>query len=819
MIERKKVQESGMVQRVRNEVEIQSRLKHPSILEMYNYFEDETYIYFILEMCHNGEVYRYLKTSGRKLMENEVCHIFKQVVQGVLYLHSHNIVHRDLSLANVLLTDTLDAKISDFGLATQLHVPEEKHYTMCGTPNFIAPEVASRGPHGLESDVWSLGCMLYALFTGRPPFDKEGEGVRTTLNRVVKGEYSMPKHISSEAQDLIFRLLQKDPKHRIKLEEIMAHPFLRSSSHSSSLTLSHVAKNGLMSVVSQDSGNGTLGSSQFGSQLQRGPLKATVTPKMLTSTPAGTTSAHLPMKSSSAGRTSPLTQSSPNVGLRKHRRHGSASATVGSCISEEVSSASLVSSHTAPETAIKRSNSYGVIPSSGHFLSGTSSQGHHSGHAGMKDLNTNTKSKHLDQSKRHKPKPLSYSCPTMSSRTFGTSDTSYGGRETSMSTCVENQDKMSSLVETTPPLNAIRLAPIKQEYTSSSLSITESNEVCLEIFASKSRLKKGRNTARAHSVKEIVLISCNGMDISVYKPTGKVSGKTQEKPNTHTSLMDTQKFPGFVLASQYSYHNLASRYWELYKHAAQMVLIIRSMTPKVVLYTEFAKCKLMENGPNADFDASFYTGQRVHLNKDSTKVALVGGVSAEYPVSNDVSTLPPDVQQLVERAKEGLSQCTRLEEALTSVEQDLKIGSCFPVRVRSRPPSSIRVATATQGQNTSLSVMSPSMYGGPSQHERVSRQVPTGVVSSSPTSQAVKQCNVPGIGKAEQLANGSVVVYYAHGDRLCLQKGDAAVKYATKDGPWTSYDKQSVLPPDVKSKLQQVPTVIQYLNQTTSSIQ
>ena len=136
----------------------------------------------------------------------------------------------------------------------------------------------------------------------------------------------------------------------------------------------------------------------------------------------------------------------------------------------QVSSASLVSSHTAPETAIKRSNSFGVIPSSGHFLSGTSSQGHHSGHAGMKDLNTNTKSKHLDQTKRHKRKPLSYSCPTMSSRTFGTSDTSYGGRETSMSTCVENQDKMSSLVETTPPLNAIRLAPIKQEYTSSSVS-------------------------------------------------------------------------------------------------------------------------------------------------------------------------------------------------------------------------------------------------------------------------------------------------------------------------------------------------------------
>lgn len=76
---------------------------------MYNYFEDANYVYLVLEMCHNGELYRYLRTTGKKLSEGEVRRLFRQAVQGLLYLHSHNILHRDLTLANLLLTDTLNA--------------------------------------------------------------------------------------------------------------------------------------------------------------------------------------------------------------------------------------------------------------------------------------------------------------------------------------------------------------------------------------------------------------------------------------------------------------------------------------------------------------------------------------------------------------------------------------------------------------------------------------------------------------------------------------------------------------------------------------
>ena len=123
---------------------------------------------------------------------------------------------------------------------------------MCGTPNYISPEVATRSSHGLEADVWGLGCMLYTLLVGHPPFDTDG--VKSTLTRVVMSDYQVmtckfllsmsfciiaclqsvnlfqvPSHLSPEAQDLINKLLKKNPRDRITLHDILKHPFLLRS--------------------------------------------------------------------------------------------------------------------------------------------------------------------------------------------------------------------------------------------------------------------------------------------------------------------------------------------------------------------------------------------------------------------------------------------------------------------------------------------------------------------------------------------------------------------------------------------------------------
>ncbi|CAK8697491.1 unnamed protein product [Clavelina lepadiformis] len=225
MIDKRSMRKSGMVSRVRSEVEIHAQLKHPSVLELFHCFEDSDHVYLVVELCLKGELNRFLKTQGNVLSENQVREFLTQIVEGMLYLHAHGILHRDLTLANMLLDDTCHIKIADFGLATRLALPTDKHFTMCGTPNFISPEIATRSAHGLESDVWSLGCMLYTFLVGTPPFDTDA--VKSTLNKVVLGSYKIPEHVSNEARDLIQDMLQKDPRERITLSAVLEHPFMR----------------------------------------------------------------------------------------------------------------------------------------------------------------------------------------------------------------------------------------------------------------------------------------------------------------------------------------------------------------------------------------------------------------------------------------------------------------------------------------------------------------------------------------------------------------------------------------------------------------
>lgn len=232
-IDKAKMTASNMTERVRQEVGIHARLKHPSILELYTFFEDTNHVYLILELAHNGTLHRFLAERQKSLNEFESANIISQVVNGLLYLHSNNIMHRDISMSNLLLTASMHIRISDFGLATQIHAGNEspfenKHTTLCGTPNFISPEVASRSSHGLKTDVWSLGCLLYTLLVGRPPFDSNG--VKSTLTQVAMGNYSIPEHISAEARDLIQRLLCKDPMKRLEIHQVAAHSFIKKYS-------------------------------------------------------------------------------------------------------------------------------------------------------------------------------------------------------------------------------------------------------------------------------------------------------------------------------------------------------------------------------------------------------------------------------------------------------------------------------------------------------------------------------------------------------------------------------------------------------------
>ncbi|XP_030573119.1 serine/threonine-protein kinase PLK4 [Drosophila novamexicana] len=281
MIDKKLIQGSGLSNRVRQEVEIHSRLKHPSVLQLYTFFQDANYVYLILELADNGELHRYMNQQmKRPFTEEEASSILRQVVDGLLYLHSHNIMHRDISMSNLLLSKDMHVKIADFGLATQLKRPDERHMTMCGTPNYISPEVVSHQSHGLPADLWSVGCMLYTLLVGRPPFDTDA--VQSTLNKVVHSDYTIPSHLSYEARDLIDKLLRKNPHERISLEQVLRHPFMVKAGGSAiSYTTSGTSDGYGQSIVSGDSGIVTFASNDSKNSRRLRSVEQQSTPQMM----------------------------------------------------------------------------------------------------------------------------------------------------------------------------------------------------------------------------------------------------------------------------------------------------------------------------------------------------------------------------------------------------------------------------------------------------------------------------------------------------------------------------------------------------------
>lgn len=133
-------------------------------------------------------------------------------MDALIYLLKNKIIHRDLKLGNLFLNDKLEIKLGDFGLAAWLEFDIEKRHTVCGTPNYLAPEVlTSKLGHSYEVDIWSLGVILYALLIGKPPF--ETSDVKMTYDKIKKGIYSFPENIkiSENAKDLITKIFNLNP--------------------------------------------------------------------------------------------------------------------------------------------------------------------------------------------------------------------------------------------------------------------------------------------------------------------------------------------------------------------------------------------------------------------------------------------------------------------------------------------------------------------------------------------------------------------------------------------------------------------------------
>eukprot|EP00826_Nyctotherus_ovalis_P051511 TRINITY_DN6441_c0_g3_i1.p1 TRINITY_DN6441_c0_g3~~TRINITY_DN6441_c0_g3_i1.p1 ORF type:complete len:313 (+),score=85.22 TRINITY_DN6441_c0_g3_i1:360-1298(+) len=208
-----------------SEIRIHHSLKHPNVVSFDHFFEDNECIYILLEMCSNRTLHE-LVARRKRLGELEARCYLVQIIAGLKYIHANHIIHRDLKLRNFFLTDKMELKIGDFGLAARLKYPGERRKTVCGTPNYMAPEIIFGHGHAYEVDVWALGVTLYVLLFGRPPF--EASDASSVYARVQAAAYSFPSEVSvsPEAKDLVSLILCPDPNKRPTLDQILEHKFV-----------------------------------------------------------------------------------------------------------------------------------------------------------------------------------------------------------------------------------------------------------------------------------------------------------------------------------------------------------------------------------------------------------------------------------------------------------------------------------------------------------------------------------------------------------------------------------------------------------------
>lgn len=229
VIAKSSLQKKRTKDKLASEIRIHSMLKHKHIVKYVMFFEDSTSCYILMELCNNKSLADLIK-ARRRLTEPEVRFYMMQLLEAVSYMHSKRVIHRDLKLGNIFLNDDLHIKIGDFGLATRLQHENDRRRTLCGTPNYIAPEILERGDngHSYEADIWSAGVILYTLLIGKPPF--ETNCVQATYKRIKENDYAFPEgvEISHSAKSLIRKILTSIPEERPTLQEIMSDEFFNS---------------------------------------------------------------------------------------------------------------------------------------------------------------------------------------------------------------------------------------------------------------------------------------------------------------------------------------------------------------------------------------------------------------------------------------------------------------------------------------------------------------------------------------------------------------------------------------------------------------
>ena len=234
IIKKKKAKPSD-IELVRTEIDVMKLCHHPNVVHLLDHFENAEYIVIVMEYIRGGRLTDYMKEKKFNFSEKRAAELIYEIAVGVKYLHKYGIIHRDLKPDNIMLTEANDKghiKIMDFGLSKILG-KKEKTSDGFGTLTFVSPEVLIRKPYNKEIDIWSIGVILYLMLSGDLPFDDEEDDEQKIAKSIVFNEVEFPQkkfgNKSKEVIDLIKRCLTKEPKDRIKVDEIIKSDWIKAN--------------------------------------------------------------------------------------------------------------------------------------------------------------------------------------------------------------------------------------------------------------------------------------------------------------------------------------------------------------------------------------------------------------------------------------------------------------------------------------------------------------------------------------------------------------------------------------------------------------
>lgn len=212
-------------QEIKQEIEILKKLKHDNVVPYYGSFIKDNRLWIIMYYCALGSVRDLLDKAGT-LNEEQIATICVGVLKGLLYLHSHNVIHRDIKAGNILLTREAGIKIADFGISAQLAEVQPSTASI-GTPLWIAPEIIQHHSYDSKVDIWSLGITILEMADGMPPnYGLNPIAAMFNIPRKPPPTFQKPENWSPEIVDFVSKCLSKDPNHRATAIELFSHPFI-----------------------------------------------------------------------------------------------------------------------------------------------------------------------------------------------------------------------------------------------------------------------------------------------------------------------------------------------------------------------------------------------------------------------------------------------------------------------------------------------------------------------------------------------------------------------------------------------------------------